>query len=89
MRESDLDRALEAAERLCPMAQRCPPMTGPKSCARRPICSGARADTIRLPDPGTRQAAAEAKGEVLAVADVIDWFARSTPRLWPRHPRTR
>ena len=50
-----------------------------------------RADDIaRLMTMEQGKPLVEAKGETMAGADVIDWFAEEAPpHLWPRHPGPR
>ena len=64
---------------------RCPPSTAPRSCARPPTCcASAPTRSRRLMTMEQGKPLAEAKGEVLAGADVIDWFAEEARRTYGR-----
>ena len=64
---------------------KCRPSTAPRSCARRPNLLRERADAIApLLTLEQGKPLAEAKGEVLAGADVIDWFAEEARRTYGR-----
>ena len=88
---SDLDHALEAADKgFQDLAQgvRLRPLQGDAQGRRPPARARRRDRPLMTMEQG--KPLAEAKGEMMAGADVIDWFAEEAPpRLWPRHPGAR
>ena len=83
---ADLDRALAAADKGFRLAEGVGLSSATRSCARRPTCCAQRADEIATHDDAWSRASrvAEAKGEVLAGADIIDWFAEEGRRTYGR-----
>jgi succinate-semialdehyde dehydrogenase/glutarate-semialdehyde dehydrogenase len=82
---SDLDRALDAAERGFKAWRRVPALDRSKLMRRAAGLIRERADRIaRLMTMEQGKPVAEAKGEILVAADVIEWFAEEARRTYGR-----
>ncbi|MDP3813206.1 MAG: NAD-dependent succinate-semialdehyde dehydrogenase [Hydrogenophaga sp.] len=84
-RKADLDLALEAAQKGFETWRDMPPITRSKIMrAAAALLRERAAETARLLTLEQGKPLAEAKGEVLAAADIIDWFADEGLRVYGR-----
>ncbi len=89
--KADLDEALAAAERGFATWKKVSAYERAKLMRKAADIFRSRADEIaRLMTLEQGKPLAEAKMEMMAAADIIDWFAEEAPpRLWPRDPGAR
>jgi len=88
----DLDEALAAAEKGFAVWKKVSAYERAKLMRKAADLVRARADEIaRLMTLEQGKPLGESKMDIMAAADIIDWFAgrRSPPRLWPRGARAR
>jgi succinate-semialdehyde dehydrogenase/glutarate-semialdehyde dehydrogenase len=84
---ADLDRALAAAQKGFEPGATCPRPSAPPHAPRRQLLRERAGDIARLLTQEQGKPLAEAKGEAMAGAEIIDWFAaEGHARVRPHRP---